>query len=209
MWIQLLLLAAAAEATVSVAAIAPPSITFVSSSRKTSFGKPLASQRLQLRGGAFDDEYDDDEYDSEYDSEVDTPPPVIKTSRKSKLAASAVSASAKKSTQRTVASKSKVNAAIAKSSPVVTKKKGRNLYKRTVPYIIRACLNPFTLVAMTKSYFASLFDINYLQEDSSQNLRSALEEKARTDAAGGSNKPKRKFKPGQAKTLSDLPQLSA
>ena len=45
--------------------------------------------------------------------------------------------------------------------------------------------------------------------DSSAGLRSALEQKARQ----GGNKPKprgqRKMKPGQAKTLSDLPQLSA
>jgi hypothetical protein len=41
---------------------------------------------------------------------------------------------------------------------------GGNLYQRYVPYILRACLNPFTLIAMTKAYFVSLCDINYLKE---------------------------------------------
>ena len=46
------------------------------------------------------------------------------------------------------------------------------------------------------------------QKEPSQNLRSALEEKARRQQPGPT-KPKRKMKPGQAKTISDLPQLSA
>ena len=50
------------------------------------------------------------------------------------------------------------------------------------------------------------------QKEQSQTLRSALNEKARkapSSGGSGSTKPKRKMKPGQAKTLSDLPQLSA
>ena len=46
------------------------------------------------------------------------------------------------------------------------------------------------------------------QKEPSQNLRSALEEKARKQQPGPT-KPKRKMKPGQAKTINDLPQLSA
>ena len=48
-------------------------------------------------------------------------------------------------------------------------------------------------------------------QESSQNLRSALAEKAKKGGGptGGRTKPKRALKPGQAKTLSDLPQLSA
>jgi hypothetical protein len=46
-------------------------------------------------------------------------------------------------------------------------------------------------------------------QESSQGLRSALEEKAKkSGSAGGGRKGKRTMKPGQAKTLSDLPQLS-
>ena len=47
-------------------------------------------------------------------------------------------------------------------------------------------------------------------QDSSSSLRSALEEKAKRDAAaGGAKKRGRKMKPGQAKTISDLPVLNA
>ena len=51
-----------------------------------------------------------------------------------------------------------------------------------------------------------------MEEESAQPLRSALEEKAKK--AGGSTGlggrgGKRRYKPGQAKTLADLPQLSA
>ena len=61
---------------------------------------------------------------------------------------------------------------------------------------------------MTKAYWASLFSLDYGKKaDSSQDLRSALEEKAKK-ATGGPPKRKRKMKPGQAKTLSDLPQLN-
>ena len=47
------------------------------------------------------------------------------------------------------------------------------------------------------------------QQEPAQNLRSALEQKARQQPSPSSGPPKRKMKPGQAKTLSDLPQLSA
>jgi hypothetical protein len=46
-------------------------------------------------------------------------------------------------------------------------------------------------------------------QEPAQNLRSALEQKARQQPSANNGPPKRKMKPGQAKTLSDLPQLSA
>mmetsp|Transcript_27009 Transcript_27009/g.55339 ORF Transcript_27009/g.55339 Transcript_27009/m.55339 type:complete len:80 (-) Transcript_27009:470-709(-) len=61
-------------------------------------------------------------------------------------------------------------------------------------------------------YFLSYYFwgvLNFNEKEPSQNLRSALEEKARKQPGAGQSKPKRKMKPGQAKTLSDLPQLSA
>lgn len=69
-------------------------------------------------------------------------------------------------------------------------------------------------MAMTKAYFASLFDISYLEKKAppAQQLRSALEDKAKKQGGLGGGTPKkgkRAMKPGQAKTLSDLPQLSA
>ena len=57
-------------------------------------------------------------------------------------------------------------------------------------------------------YFFVCVRLYSLQKpDSSQELRSALEQKARL-AGAKSTKGRKKMKPGQAKTLSDLPQLN-
>jgi len=67
----------------------------------------------------------------------------------------------------------------------------------------------FSFVHTISTHTASIT----ISKEQSQTLRSALNEKARkapsSGGSGGSTKPKRKMKPGQAKTLSDLPQLSA
>lgn len=81
-----------------------------------------------------------------------------------------------------------------------------------IPYVIKAFLNPFTVFAMTKGYFVSLFNIDFMQKNSTESLRSTLQEKAKKTSGGISNgrsKGSRKMKPGQAKTLSDLPKLNA
>lgn len=51
--------------------------------------------------------------------------------------------------------------------------------------------------------------INNIPKESSQGLRSALEAKAKQEAASGGRKGKRSMKPGRSKSLADLPQLSA
>ena len=77
-----------------------------------------------------------------------------------KLATSTKSNLTKK---KVAAVKAKVDVAMSESKPV--KRRGvASIYRHYVPYILRACLNPFVFVQMTKSYFASLFDINYLKE---------------------------------------------
>jgi len=85
-----------------------------------------------------------------------------------------------------------------------------NLFR--LPYIVKACLNPVVFWKMTAEYWKSLYNINYLSDkttDSSQDLRTALEHKARHGGSGKKpSRGKRKMKPGQAKTLSDLPQLN-
>jgi len=216
-WVSILLIACLAVSSSVVAAVAPNGgQLFGQINRIPASSIPssqLQQQFLVFRGGAASDEYDSDEYDSEYDSDEEEEEPIVTKAKK--LATSTKSATQKKALKqtavKTAALKSKVSVAMASSSSSsskpVAKKKG--VYKRFVPYIVRACLNPFTLVAMTKAYFVSLMDINYLnKEEPSQNLRSALEEKARKQQPGPT-KPKRKMKPGQAKTISDLPQLSA
>jgi len=200
-WMALLCLVAAAAA-------APPPGSFGAFHRitATSPARKSIHQLRQVRGGASPN--DDDEYDSEHDEDEEEQ--IVTTTEK--LATSTRAAVQKK---KTAAIKSKVKVAMAASSSKsksVAKKTSRgSVYTRYVPYIVRACVNPFTLFAMTKAYFLSLCDINYLEEDDAQTFRSALQEKARKQnpSSSGSTKPTRKMKPGQAKTLSDLPQLSA
>lgn len=162
------------------------------------------------RGGGsadYDSEYDYDESEEESEEEEE----IIQ--RKTKLSSSAVKASEKAKSKKVKASKKIVNASLGTekkskkiSAPVVKKPKKKLIY---IPYILKAMLNPFTVFTMTKGYFASLFNIDYLQQDSSQTLRSALQEKAKKES-GGPKRPGRvrKMKRGQAKTLSDLPQLN-
>lgn len=180
---------------------------------------------LSVRGGdMMDDEYDTEEYDSEdeydehdeYDSEEEeeVAPPVKKRATKttsSSLSKSAAAAAVKARTNKVNTSKQTINASLSKTKVTTTTKRGGLKVFKKVPYIVRVCFNPVTLVSMTKSYFASLFNINYLEEDTTQTLRSALQEKAKkADPKGGNGrKGKRMMRPGQAKTLSDLPQLSA
>ncbi|KAL7472646.1 hypothetical protein ACHAXS_013025 [Conticribra weissflogii] len=210
-WVALLLLVAAAAAAAPVSKLSLHSHRNIG--RFGGFNSVQSSARIpqleRIRGGAVVDDSDYDDYDSDVEEE-DAEPIVVKTK---KLAAATKLATAKKTAQRSAATKAKVSAAMSKSSGAaassVKAKSAGSWYKRHVPYIVRACLNPFTLVAMTKAYFVSLMDINFLKEEPSQNLRSALEEKARKQPGAGQTKPKRKMKPGQAKTLSDLPQLSA
>lgn len=148
---------------------------------------------LKLSGGAFeesDDEYDETDSDEEEEE-------------KESLSQSAVAATKKTTKKKSKAVKKVVSESLSKSSSKTSKK---SIFK--IPYIVKALLNPLTVLAMTKAYFGSLFNINYMEEDPSQTLRSALEQKAKTAGPSG-GKPKKKLRPGQAKTLSDLPQLSA
>jgi hypothetical protein len=113
-------------------------------------------QLHQIRGGAAVDD-DGDDYD------VDDDDVIINTASNKKLATSTKTVAQRK---KTAAIKSKVKVAMSSGSASTTSKSApkKSLYKRYVPYIIRACLNPFTLIAMTKAYFVSLCDINYLKE---------------------------------------------
>lgn len=110
------------------------------------------TRALFARGGS------DEEYDSEYDSEEEDEPIVKKT----KALASSTKSKILKS--KNVSVKSAAANAMAKSKPVATSGGIGKLYKRMVPHIIRVCLNPFTFVRMSRAYFASLLDINYMKE---------------------------------------------
>mmetsp|Transcript_33235 Transcript_33235/g.48818 ORF Transcript_33235/g.48818 Transcript_33235/m.48818 type:complete len:233 (-) Transcript_33235:427-1125(-) len=181
----------------------------------------LASLLLSTRGGSVmeEDEYDLDEYDEEEEDEYDLDE---YDSEEEEIKTAAISKSTVEKTQKTQKAKiaramkaetekKSLEKSMKKTKTLKKKKKSFSLSKfLRIPYIIKACLNPLTVFSMTKAYFASLFSIHYLQQDSSQTLRAALEEKAKNQSAGGgSKKGRRAMRPGQAKTLSDLPQLSA
>jgi hypothetical protein len=126
---------------------------------------------------------------------------------------STLAASTRKKIDRTKRSsvKKEVASQLAKTG-AVKKTKARSASFTIVPYIVRASLNPFTFFAMVKLYWVTYFDFDYMKKRqvAGQELRSALEEKAkRSSPYSGSKKAKRKMKPGQAKTLNDLPQLSS
>jgi hypothetical protein len=147
-----------------------------------------------IRGGDSDSdsEYDEEEEDEEEDV---------------KLSASAVSALKKAKAKKKAATKKTVSASLKTTSPKKKKSGVGGSVAKKIPYIIKALLNPFVVFAMMKGYFASLFNIDFGHEDVSQTLRSALQEKAKS--APSSGKRARKMKPGQAKTLSDLPVINS
>jgi hypothetical protein len=84
------------------------------------------------------------------------------------LADSTVKASAKSKTKKSAAAKEAVNVNLLRTSAHTTKttkkKKSSILKIFHVPYIIGACLNPVTLFKMTKGFWVSLFDLDYLKQ---------------------------------------------
>jgi len=142
------------------------SSSFANLHRISSTSSQNIHQLKNIPRGGDDDEYDSEEYDSdEYDSEEEEEVEPIVTKTK-KLASSTKNVVQTKK-RKEVKSKVKValSSSSAKSKSVSSRSNnGGGIYKRYVPYIIRAVLNPFVLMRMTKSYFVSLCDINYLKE---------------------------------------------
>ena len=118
---------------------------------------PLSSQAwgLSLRGGAtlVTEEDSDEEEESENEEEEEEEE---EDEFDASLAAAAVKSTqkAKKKTQSAV--KETVSAKLAKP-----KKKESLLKLLRVPYIIRAFLNPVTILSMTKHYWLSLINLEY------------------------------------------------
>lgn len=149
MWASLLLLLLFSATSPCVAGGQFAGLNRITSKRRT------IRHVTHFRGGAFvdsDEEYDSDEYDSDDEDE-----PIVAKAKK-------LASSTKNKVQKAkgAAAKAKVSVAMASSGGGDGGLGG--LYRHYVPYIIRACLNPFTLLSMTKGYFISLFDINYLRE---------------------------------------------
>ncbi|KAG7364406.1 hypothetical protein IV203_037608 [Nitzschia inconspicua] len=174
---------------------------------------------LSLRGGDDDDyndssstldvEIDVDEIESSDEDEVEDEEEELdpKLVRAAQAASSKVKATAIKAA--TAASKKAVASTLLASKPKKEKSGLAKLFH--IPYIVKACLNPFIFIQMTTEYWRSLINNKYGEavKDTSQDLRSSLQDKARKGGGGNSStRKKRKMKPGQAKTLSDLPQLN-
>jgi len=164
-------------------------------------GKVL--EEIERDGG---DDKEEEEDEEEEDEKIDA-----------KLTASAMKSSykakAKLQAKKSAKIKEAVSSKLSSSSSSKTKKtvaakkksKSSSSSMFRVPYIMRALINPFTVFAMTRAFWVSLFNLDYPPKDSSQDLRSSIEEKNRNS---GPRKPKRKMRRGQAKTISDLPQLN-
>lgn len=166
------------------------------------------------RGGSLEDDSEEYDYESEEEEEdlsEEDDDLLSEDMKKRSLSKSTLSKTLKLQSKKVSHSKATINASLQTSKKKKKKKSsGSLLQKLGIPYIVRACMNPLTVLAMTKAYFASLFNIAYLEEESSQGLRSALEAKAKKEASsGGKTKGKRTMKPGRSKSLADLPALSA
>ena len=141
------------------------SSSFANLHRITSSSQNIHQLKNIPRGGDSE-EYDSEEYDSdEYDSEEEEEEPIV---TKTKKLASSTKNVVQSKKRKEVKSKVKValSSSATKSKSVSSRSNSGSggIYKRYVPYIIRAVLNPFVLMRMTKSYFVSLCDINYLKE---------------------------------------------
>lgn len=172
-----------------------PALLIQQSARPFSGDAIDASLVNHIRGGASGidvdiESSDEEETDDEEEEEILLAPKLAKATKKA----------AKKAVKKSVAAAMK------------PKKKKSSLMKFfQIPYIVKACLNPMVLFQMTAGYWKSLYNINYMSDnaaDSSQDLRSALEAKARLAGGKKPSRGRRKMKPGQAKTLSDLPVLN-
>lgn len=186
--------------------------------------------KVSARAKSIDQEEDEEEDQEEDDEEeaASSLQPTKKTQHDSSatLAASALQSATKTKAQnaaKTLAvGKQAVNVQLQQSASaaVIGKKILSQPPKKApfrIPYILRVAVHPITLFSMTRAFWASLFNLNYLQDQqqlvggAASELRSALEEKAKrapTLPSSSSNKGRRKMKRGQAKTIADLPQLN-
>jgi hypothetical protein len=181
-------------------------------SRNTQQHSWFIDNMLTIRGGDADvnvdigdiESSDEEEEDEEEEEKFDP-----KLAKAAQAATSKVKARTAKIA--TNAAKAAVAASLSSNKPQKNNSKSSGLSKFfKIPYIIKATLNPFTFIQMTVEYWKSFVNPTYLDDkkDQSQDLRSGLQEKAKKSGGKPSTRGKRKMKPGQAKTLSDLPQLN-
>lgn len=130
-------------------------------------GAPLSFSRVDsfnqeqllfnARGGDATLAESDDEAATEIGDEEET------SKSTSTLASSAIKASDKSRKTKADKAKTAVSEELSQKKSAVSKKKKKSSRLR-LPYILRACMNPFTVLAMTKAYFASLFSVDYIKK---------------------------------------------
>jgi hypothetical protein len=122
---------------------------------------------LVLRGGAAVDVEDDSEDEFEIESsdeEEEEEEEEEEAKVDPKLAKAALAAASKAKAKAKMAAKTAVSSTLEATAALKPKKKKSSLMKLlSIPYIIKACLNPFVLFQMTKGYWASLFNLDYLK----------------------------------------------
>lgn len=165
------------------AAFAKRTLVSASQNGEPAMPRSLHSQMLSMRGGATVVAEDDDEEESEdeekeeeeeVDEVVELDDDEDEEEEDSKALDASLAAAALKSTK-----KSKAKAQLSKTSAVkksmnaklsAPKKKKGSLFKfLRVPYIVRACLNPLTVMSMTKHFWLSLVNLDYPPKVSSLN----------------------------------------
>lgn len=138
----------------------PPSKTVI---RQTSFG--VRNTILDLRGGddassaaALEVEIDvDDIESSDEEEEEEEEEPKLDP----KLARSAQSAVSKAKARAAKAAVNASKASVASALKSKTEKKKSNSGLFQIPYIVKACLNPFVFMQMTAGYWKSLFNYKF------------------------------------------------
>ena len=117
-------------------------------------------QDLHIRGGDSDS---DNEYDEDTESESEE-------EDETSVGLSAIPATLTKATQKAATKAVKTSVATAMKHTMTKKKKKKKnnnsvitQYLR-IPYIVKACFNPFVFYQMTKGYWSSLFSHNYLND---------------------------------------------
>lgn len=148
----LLCLLAVAFAAVATEARHPLVPTPLAFQRVAITNQGLTHRILSTRGG---DDATLAESDDEEEEEEDKPV--------SKLASSAVKSTEKTRSKQTAKVKAAVSEGLSQKKQTAVQKKKKRKGLR-LPYIIGACMNPFTLIAMTKAYWASLFNLDYIRK---------------------------------------------
>jgi hypothetical protein len=119
----------------------------------------LPSHFLFRGGDSSDDDDEMQEEEQEYDEIMD------EEETEGEEEDVALTASSISATQKSVKNHLAKVILERKSKPVKRREKRNFSLFLKMPYILRALLNPFTVLSMTKSYFASLFNIDYMKEE--------------------------------------------